>query len=138
MDGKPPPEARLFTLPGAKQSEPAIKNWFAAKPPSLAAIARPWFELMRGCGPDVRELLHDGCPVACVHDVAFAYVNVFSTHVNVGFFYGACLDDPAGLLEGSGKRMRHVKLRPGAEPDAAAISRLVEVAYADVKRRMAS
>jgi hypothetical protein len=46
---------------------------------------------MRGCGDDVRELVHDGCPVACVADAPFGYVNVFRTHVNVGFFYGAML-----------------------------------------------
>ena len=76
-------------------------------------IAQPWFEQMRGCGADVRELLHDGYPIACVEDAAFGYVNAFTAHVNVGFFYGAVLDDPAGLLEGAGKRMRHVKLRWG-------------------------
>lgn len=127
----------LFTLSGAKRNEPAIEDWFAAKPSLLASMARTWFERMRGCGPDVRELLHDGCPVACVQDAAFAYVNVFSSHVNVGFFNGAHLDDPAGLLEGSGKRMRHVKLRPAANPDVAALGRLIEVAYVDVKRRIA-
>jgi len=67
---------------------------------------------MRACGDDVRELIHDGCPVACVEDVAFGYVNAFRSHVNVGFFHGAALKDPAGLLEGAGKRMRHVKLKP--------------------------
>ena len=69
---------------------------------------------MRACGDDVRELIHDGCPVACVEDAPFAYVNSFKSHVNVGFFNGASLDDPARLSEGSGKRMRHVKLKPGA------------------------
>jgi hypothetical protein len=41
---------------------------------------------MRGCGDDVRELLHDGHPTACVGDAAFAYVNAFTAHVDVGFF----------------------------------------------------
>lgn len=74
---------------------------------------RLWFERMRDCGTDVRELLHDGCPVVCVGDAPFAYVNAFKAHASVGFFYGAMLADPAGLLEGEGKRMRHAKLRPG-------------------------
>jgi hypothetical protein len=39
---------------------------------------------------------------------------VFTAHVNVGFFRGAELSDPNGLLQGTGKFMRHVKLRPGA------------------------
>ena len=90
---------------------------------------------MRTCG-DVRELMHDGCPTACVDDAAFGYVNAFRDHVNVGFFLGAFLKDPARLLEGTGKRMRHVKLRPGQEVDAAALSNLIDVAYADIRARL--
>ena len=93
---------------------------------------------MRGCGPDVRELLHDGSPTACVEDAAFGYVNAFRAHVNVGFFYGAALDDPAGLLEGTGKRMRHVKLRWGQQVNAAALSELVAAAYRDIRLRLKS
>ncbi len=92
---------------------------------------------MRKCGSDVRELIHDGCPVACVGDVAFGYVNVFTSHINVGFFRGADLGDPNDLLEGAGKRMRHVKLRPGVDCNEMALSRLIEDAYMDVKRRLA-
>jgi hypothetical protein len=90
---------------------------------------------MRECGDDVRELIHDGCPVACLVDAAFGYVNVFKAHVNVGFFFGAELDDPAGLLEGTGRRMRRVKVRPGAALNVAALSALIDAAYADIKRR---
>ncbi len=99
-------------------------------------MALPWFAKMRRCGNDIRELMHDGCPVACVQDVAFGYVNVFSSYVSVGFYFGAWLDDPAGILEGTGKRMRHVKLKPNMESDLTALSFLVEDAYTDVKRRM--
>lgn len=88
---------------------------------------------MRNCGPDVRELMHDGCPVACIDDAAFAYVNVFTAHVNVGFFMGASLNDPAGLLQGTGKRMRHVKVRPDEDLDSEALSALIERAYIDMK-----
>ena len=93
---------------------------------------------MRECGNDVRELMHDGSPTACVGDAPFAYVNVFRAHANVGFFYGAELEDPMGLLEGSGKRMRHVKLRPGVELDSAALEALIDAAYADIKLRLAA
>ncbi len=51
-------------------------------------------------------------------------------------YLGAWLDDPAGLLEGTGKRMRHVKLRPGQEPDAAALAALIENAYRDMRERL--
>jgi len=105
-------------------------------PGDLGAIAQRWFEVMRTCGDDVRELLHDGHPTACVGDAAFGYVNAFKDHVNVGFFRGAELHDPNGLLEGTGRFMRHVKLWPGQEIDDAALGNLVHIAYADMKRRL--
>jgi hypothetical protein len=102
------------------------------------AMARRWFEVMRSCGDDVRELLHDGHPTACVGDAAFAYVNAFRAHVNVGFFRGAEIADPDGLLEGTGKFMRHVKLRPEESIDARALRKLIETAYTDMKGRLES
>jgi hypothetical protein len=104
-------------------------------PGALGTIALHWFDVMRDCG-DVRELLHDGHPTACVGDAAFAYVNAFKDHVNVGFFRGAEIADPKGLLEGTGKLMRHVKLRPEREVDATALTKLIETAYADMRRRL--
>jgi hypothetical protein len=64
-----------------------------------------------------------------VEDAAFAYV---AQAVN-GFFRGALLADPAGLLEGSGKRMRHVRLTPVREPNVAALGDLIAAAYVDIK-----
>jgi hypothetical protein len=123
----------LFRLAGAVRREPAIETWFLEQPEELGAIARRWFDVMRACGADVREIVHDDQPTACVGDAAFAYVDAFTAHVNVGFFRGAGLDDPAGLLEGAGKFMRHVKLRPGTNIDVAALTALIKTAYADMK-----
>ena len=106
------------------------------RPGELGAIAQLWFTFIRGCGTDVRELLHDGHPTACVNDAAFVYVNAFRAHVNVGFFRGADIPDPAFLLEGNGRLMRHVKLRPGSEIDASALKRLIQSAYQDMKMRL--
>jgi hypothetical protein len=126
---------RLMRFETAVERDPAIELWLAQQPDELGAIADEWFEKLRACGKDVRELMHDGCPVACVADAAFGYVNVFKAHVNVGFFVGSELPDPANLLLGTGRRMRHVKVRPGHEPDAAALNALVEAAYLDMRRR---
>ena len=114
---------------------PAVEAWFAGGD-ELRRMARPWFDLMRGCGADVRETLNDGHPNACVGDAPFAYVAAFKAHVNVGFFQGASLDDPHGLLEGSGKRMRHVKLRWGAPVNDAALKALIAAAYQDIRKRL--
>jgi hypothetical protein len=123
-------------FPDAVKRDPAIDAWMREHTDELGEIARRWFEVMRGCGDDVRELLHDGHPTACVGDAAFAYVNAFKAHVNVGFFRGAEIADSEGLLEGAGKFMRHVKLRPHDDVDAAAVMTLIETAYADMKARL--
>jgi len=128
--------ADLLRFDGAVERDPAIDAWMERHAGELGVMAREWFEAMRGCGDEVRELLHDGCPVACLGDAPFGYVNVFTSHVNVGFYQGAALADPAGLLQGEGKRMRHVKLRPGTGTDAAALRRLIEAAYTDMKARV--
>ena len=125
-----------FLFPSATKRDPEIEIWMNEHPGELGAIAYRWFEAMRACGNDVRELLHDGHPTACVGEAAFAYVNAFTAHVNVGFFRGAELADPEHLLEGTGKRMRHVKLRPGDDVDSAALAQLIETAYADMRRRL--
>lgn len=126
----------LLRFNGAVERDPAIEAWLKQHPGELGAMAREWFGVMRKCGDEVSELLHDGCPVACLGDAPFAYVNVFTSHVNVGFFHGAALRDPARLLEGSGKFMRHVKLRPGTPSNAAALRSLIDAAYADIKERV--
>lgn len=126
----------LLTFNGTVQRDPAIEAWFKQHAGELGEIARQWFEVMRNCGDEVREVLHDACPVACLGDVPFGYVNVFTSHVNVGFFHGVSLPDPAHLLQGNGKSMRHVKLRPGTPANAEALSRLIEAAYADIKERV--
>jgi hypothetical protein len=126
----------LLRFDGTVERDPAIDAWMEERAGELGAIAHEWFEVMRRCGDEVREVFHDGCPVACLGDAPFGYVNVFTSHVNVGFFQGAALPDPARLLQGSGKRMRHVKLTPGTATDAAALSRLIEAAYSDIKARV--
>lgn len=121
---------------GAVEHDPAIQAWMKAHAGELGAIARQWFAVMRNCGDEVRELLHDGYPTACLGDVPFGYVGAFRAHVNVGFFHGAALPDPERLLQGTGRFMRHVKLKPGAPTNAAALRRLIAAAYADIKARV--
>ena len=129
-------KAALLTFNGTVEHDPAIDAWFKEHAGELGSIARHWFQIMRNCGDEVREILHDGCPVACLGEFPFAYVNAFTSHVNVGFFQGASLPDPAGLLQGSGKFMRHVKLRPSEATKTASLTRLIEAAYADIKSRI--
>jgi hypothetical protein len=126
----------LLRFSGAVERDPAIEEWFAEQPDELGAIARTWFAFMRNRGAGVVELLHDGYPTVCVEDAPFAYVGAFRAHVNVGFFQGAALSDPAKLLQGTGKFMRHVKVKPGQAIDAAALEALITAAYRDMVARL--
>jgi len=126
----------LFIFTKADHHLPEIDEWLSGEPHELYSIARQWFAECRRCGDDVNEIIHDRCPTACINGAAFAYVDVFKSHVNIGFFTGAFLSDPHKLLEGSGKRMRHIKLGPGVEIDSQAITELIINAYLDVKARM--
>ena len=126
----------MFRLNGAVESDLAIDGWMKEHAGELGTIAQKWFQVMRKCGDEVRELLHDGCPTACLGDAAFGYVNVFTSHVNLGFFQGSLLPDPARLLQGTGKWMRHVNLKPGTATNVAALSRLIDAAYMDIKQRV--
>jgi hypothetical protein len=135
-EGRDAIRSQILRFNGAVERDRAIDAWMNEHTGALGDIAREWFEAMRKCGDEVRELLHDGCPTACLGDAPFGYVNVFTSHVNVGFFHGAALADPARLLQGTGKFMRHVKLRPGTATNAAALSRLIEAAYWDIKARV--
>ena len=126
----------LLRFNGAVAHDPAIDAWMKERQGDLGAIAQEWFDVMRNCGDEVRELVHDGCPVACLGDVPCGYVNVFTSHVNVGFFQGSALPDPARLLQGAGISMRHVKLKPGRATNAAALIRLIETAYSHIKSRV--
>ena len=126
----------MFRFAAAVRHDDAVEEWLASEPAAQFAVARHWFAQLRACGADVKELLHDGGAVACVNDAAFAYVNVHKRHVNVGFYTGASLPDPAGLLEGSGIRMRHVKVRAGHDINKKALAALIASAYRDVKARL--
>ncbi len=131
----PHPVTALLLFDDAVDRDPAIAAWLEVQPPALGAIARLWFASMRQCGPDVRELLHDGFATVCVRRAPFAYVAAFRAHVNIGVFHGAALADPASMLQGTGKAMRHVKVIPGHPLNVVALTALITTAYVDVQRR---
>ncbi len=126
----------LLRFHGAVKRDAAVASWFSSHPGELKSLGMSWFTRMRECGPDVRELMHDGLATACVRDAPFAYVGIFTNHVSIGFFHGADLPDPAGLLAGAGRFMRHVKVTPDAAVNESALSALIDAAYRDITRRL--
>ncbi len=71
-----------------------------------------------GCGP--RKMI-DG----------YAYIMAFRSWVNLGFFRGTSLPDPEGLLEGTGVRLRHVKVRSVDDAERPGVRRLIQEALTD-------
>lgn len=124
---------RLFLFPAARPRDPAVDRWFDDRPGPLGAIARDTFDLLRRADADMRELIHDGRPTACLTDAAIATVDLHRSHVTLSFFRGAELPDPARLLRGEGRLMRSVRLAPGATPDPAALEALVMAAAAQTR-----
>ena len=121
---------------GAVERAPAIARWLDEQSSELRPIAARWFARIRESGVGVRELMHDGYATVCVEDAPFAYVGAFTNHVNLGFFHGASLPDPAGLLQGTGKHMRHVTLLPTRDVDESALDSLIAAAYRDIVTRL--
>jgi hypothetical protein len=58
----------------------------------------------------------------------FSWIAVAKNHVVLGFYYGTELPDPDGLLEGTGKLLRHVKIRSEADLNRPGVRKLLEIA----------
>lgn len=127
---------KLLLYTGKDIQDLTMDTWLKGKSQELRPLAVKWFNEIKHCGNDVQDIFHDGYPIGCVNNAPFAYVNAFSYHVNVGFFYGVDLIDKNGILEGNGKRMRHVKIKPGQGYDEAEITNLIKAAYIDIKKRL--
>ncbi len=69
-------------------------------------------KLVHEAGPDAVEALKWGQPVWSANGPAI-YAKAFANQVNLGFWRGADLDDPDGLLAGDGARMKHLRLSNG-------------------------
>ncbi len=128
--------APLLRFIGKDLQDIAFSDWLMEQPEELQPIAQKWFDLLKTCGQEVEPIFHDNYPIVCVDHAPFAYVNAYSAHVNVGFFYGAELPDPHGLLQGTGKHMRHIKFRSTSDHNEKAILALIELAYADILQRL--
>jgi hypothetical protein len=104
----------------------------------LSAGDRDIVTILRGIisqvAPDAHETVYHGALGYGPTDSGFdriLYISVFNDHINLGLFYGAGLPDPDGLLRGSGKQMRHVKLTSPQSLPVPAIRQLLELAWPD-------
>jgi hypothetical protein len=59
------------------------------------------------------------------HGQAFIHIATYSNHVNLGFSHGTQLDDPEGLLEGTGKLIRHIRLNSKSQLRSKSVKDLI-------------
>jgi hypothetical protein len=108
-------------------------------PATMTAIAHQLRDLIAEVYPDVVEIpkpAEQHAEYAIGRGKAnqvFGYICPMAQYVRLGFYYGGSLPDPEGLLVGSGKRLRHVKLYTAAEAERPAIRALIEVAVQERK-----
>ncbi|HEX5571184.1 MAG TPA: hypothetical protein VFX31_07355, partial [Ktedonobacterales bacterium] len=118
--------------------EAAIAVFLAGYPPEIAAICQQLRALVARVAPDAREVLvarqnHIAYAVSDRLSARIAYICPLRAWVRLGFYYGGALDDlpdAAGLLEGEGKRLRHVKVRTLAQAEAPALAWLLAAGWA--------
>jgi hypothetical protein len=111
-------------------------------PPRMAAIARRLRRLIVDIYPDVIEVprpaeQHSNYGVGAKKDnEIFGYICPITDYVRLGFYYGGALPDPKGLLQGEGKRLRHIKIYSLAEVDRPEIRRLLKAAVQERKKAL--
>jgi hypothetical protein len=109
----------------------------------MAAIARHLRQLIAGVYPEVTEIprpaeQHTEYSVGSNRQTeVFGYICPLKDYVRLGFYYGGALPDPDDVLEGEGKRIRHIKIYTLAEAKRPAVRRLLKAAVAERKQALA-
>lgn len=112
----------------------AIETHLAGQPSDVRAICLDLRATAQRAMPDAHERWYHGSICYSLSASRFeplCYIAPMRGYVNLGFFFGSHLDDPEHLLEGTGTRMRHVKVRTLAEARNPALARLLEAAWLD-------
>lgn len=120
-----------------------IDRFLEAYPPDIRDLTHQVRALIASVTPDADEYLKLGWKVIWYGfgpkmPDQFAVVMPTRNHVGLGFAYGSDLPDPKGKLEGTGKRMRHVKLRTAADAEDPAIAALLRAQVALLRAERAA
>lgn len=90
-----------------------------------------------GLHPDVVEVPRNGDKAVAFgfgekrNSEAYCYLMPQTGYINLGFFWGAMLEDPNGLLEGKGKKLRHIKIADENTARSAKIAHMIHLAHAE-------
>ena len=110
--------------------------------PGMQPVARRLREIIADIDPDHVEVVRLGDRAATFGvgpkkmSEGYAYILPHSKWVNLGFYQGANLADPDGLLEGTGAKMRHIKVRSLEAAEDPAIRTMVQEALSERKQAL--
>jgi hypothetical protein len=109
---------------------PSFDAYLAAQSPRHQRLIRELRKFVKRTAPELQEAVKwvNGCWVK--GKVPVSYVYCAPDYLQFGFFGGAALKDPGGLLHGDGRYVRHVKVRRSSDIDERAFARLLEHAVA--------
>jgi hypothetical protein len=108
-----------------------IDSLLSRRTAEVQGLARAMRALVRDAAPRAAEVIYHGalCYGATARPSTLkVYLSFHASHVNLGFYFGANLPDKDALLEGDGKRMRHIKIRSQVEIRKQPFQRLIKAA----------
>ncbi len=129
LAAKSAPPARKPTPKVSPLAGKAVEAYLAKIDPDMATLVQALRPLIKAAAPEAAEVVKWAQPVYEING-PFAYIRAFTKYVSLGFWRGATLPSGAGILEGDGDRMRHLKLRSAADIKPDLISALVQEAVA--------
>ncbi len=106
-------------------SKTPVEAWFESVPRDQQETLLQLRAAVKKVAPDAVEELKWGRPCYSNEGGLFCYLHSTKSHATLGFQRGSSLRDPTNLLEGTGKDMRHVKLKLGASASSSAIQALL-------------
>jgi hypothetical protein len=108
------------------QSMPTVNELIRESDPRLRASIRQVRAIVKKSMPQAKEYVKWGIPHYYVGKVKVACIMIYRDHINLGFFRGAELNSK--LLEGTGKGLRHIKIRTRDDIKETEYSRLLKQA----------
>jgi hypothetical protein len=120
-----------------------LLGYLAPYDPHVASLALALRQVVLEEAPEAVESLVNGYAVAIGFSFTgkpmkdgFCHVVTYSTHVNLGFNRGAELPDPARILKGTGKAIRHMTIRSHEDLDSPLIRRYLQAAIEQAPRQL--
>jgi Domain of unknown function (DU1801) len=120
---------------------PSVDEWLEKFPPEIQDIIRALIAVARTCMPGVHEFIYHDAVGYSINDSPFDRICYIAPqkkgYVNFGFFFGTGVSDPESLLEGEGKRIRHVKIWSVEEAKNPALAQLIVETWKQAPARVA-